>query len=454
MNKIINYFKSFGVDSTTPISQIRSIRLLTYIAFTCVFTALFYSILFFALGEFLPAVVDSLIVILFLPTLILTKFRKYELAKILLVINTNIAIVLVIILYGEIYRNDLFFIISSVLGVILFKKRHLGYISFGIAILFYTLVNLWAKYHKEALYPTDENLIYPLSIIGLISVAIIAFLLIKYIRNESISYERKILDVNQNLEEQKNYIMDSLNYAANIQKSVIGDKDEIIENFKDGFIILKPKDIVCGDFYWFGQVENEKIIVASDCTGHGVPAALMTIMGNDLLNEIVIIEKTISPDEILRKLDQKIINVFSNKYGEERQEGMDISILRINDKSQTISFSAAKNPIYIVKDNKIETIKGSFFPVGSNQYNIKKNYELHDLEYQIGTKIYLFSDGFQDQFGGPKGKKFMTKKFRELILKTTHIPMKEQRVILEKEFKEWQKLEEQTDDVLVIGLHL
>ena len=133
---------------------------------------------------------------------------------------------------------------------------------------------------------------------------------------------------------------------------------------------------------------------------------------------------------------------------------MDISILRINDKSQTISFSAAKNPIYIVKDNKIETIKGSFFPVGSNQYNIEKNYELHDLEYKIGTKIYLFSDGFQDQFGGPKGKKFMTKKFRELILKTSNYPMKKQRVILEKEFKEWQKLEEQTDDVLVIGLHL
>ncbi len=454
MNKIINYFKNFGVDPTTPISQIRSIRLLTYISFTCVFTALFYSILFFVLGEYLPATVDSLIVILFLPTLFLAKFRKYDLAKILLVINTNIAITLVIILYGQIYRNDLFFIVSSVLGVILFKNKYLGYISFAIAILFYGLVNLWVKYHKEALYPTDENLIYPLSIIGLISVAIITYLLINYIKRETIDYEGKIISAYENLDEKKNYILDSLNYAASIQRAVFGSKSQIIKHFDGGFILFKPKDIVSGDFYWFGYVGDEKIIASADCTGHGVPAALMTIMGNDFLNEIVLQEKIIYPDKILKELDEKIIDRLSNENGVERQDGMDISIVTINNKSQRLYYSGAKNPMYIINENELVIKKGSFFPVGSNQYNTKKEYELHEINYKKGTKVYLFSDGFQDQFGGELGKKFMKKRFRELIYETRLENMDEQKQILLREFNKWKKEEDQTDDVLVIGLLL
>ena len=159
------------------------------------------------------------------------------------------------------------------------------------------------------------------------------------------------------------------------------------------------------------SIGDEKIIVSADCTGHGVPAALMTIMGNDLLNEIVLQDKIVHPDKILEELDRKIINGLSNENGVERQDGMDMSIVTINAKKQRLYFAGAKNPLYIIYKDEIDIKKGSFFPVGSNQYNTKKQYDLHEINYEKETKVYLFSDGFQDQFGGELGKKFMRKRF-------------------------------------------
>ena len=167
-------------------------------------------------------------------------------------------------------------------------------------------------------------------------------MLILYIKNETLGYEEKIISAYKNLDEKKNYILDSLNYAASIQMAVFGSKSQILKHFKEGFILFKPKDIVSGDFYWFGSVEDEKIIVSADCTGHGVPAALMTIMGNDLLNEIVLQDKIIRPDKVLEELDRKIINGLSNENGVERQDGMDISIVSINTEKQRIYFAEQK----------------------------------------------------------------------------------------------------------------
>tara|TARA_Y100000589_G_scaffold76590_1_gene70366 strand:+ start:5214 stop:6578 length:1365 start_codon:yes stop_codon:yes gene_type:complete len=448
---IINKLKSIGVSPDTPSFELRKIRLLTYISITCISTALFYSLLFFFLGETIPAVLDFLLVILFLPSLILNKFKKHTLAKYLLIINTNIAILLVIIVYGQMYRNELFFIISSMLGIIIFKSKKNGIISFLIAMVFFIVSKILLA-NTPALYPTDENLTFPLSVIGLISVALIAYLLISYIKNETIDYEGKIITAFENLEEKKHYIIDSLNYAANIQKSILGHKGSILKHFKDGFIIFKPKDIVSGDFYWFAEKDDKRIIAASDCTGHGVPAAFMTIMGNDILNEIVYEDNIFEPNKILQQLDLKIIDRLSNEKGLKRQDGMDISILSIDDKNKKIQFAGAKSPLYIVKDNNIKTIKGSNFPIGSHQYKTTKKYSLHEIPYNQNDKFYLLSDGYQDQFGGPKNKKFLKKKLRELILKISSLPMQHQRTKLEEEFASWKRKEDQTDDVLIIGV--
>ena len=334
--------------------------------------------------------------------MVLIRFKKHHLAKYLLIINANVAILLVIVVYGQQYRNELFYIVSSVLGIILFREKKHGLVSFILAISFFLFTKIYLR-NVQAIHPTEDSLTYPLAVIGLISICIIVCLLILYIKNETLDYEGKIISALNNLDEKKNYILDSLNYAASIQMAVFGSKSQILKHFKEGFILFKPKDIVSGDFYWFGSVEDEKIVVSADCTGHGVPAALMTIMGNDLLNEIVLQDKIIHPDKILEELDRKIINGLSNENGVERQDGMDMSIVTINAKKQRIYFAGAKNPLYIIYKNEIDTIKGSFFPIGSNQYNTKKQFDLHEIRYKKETKIYLFSDGFQDQFGGKLG---------------------------------------------------
>ncbi|MBM77387.1 MAG: hypothetical protein CL846_02790 [Crocinitomicaceae bacterium] len=452
-NKITYYLKNFGITNDTPTFLIRRIHLLTYINITCVSVALFYSFLFLVLGEWIPAILDSILVILFLPSLILNKIQKHKTANYVLIINVNIAIMIVSIVYGDEYRNELFYLVSSILGIIIHKKRFDAILSFIITIAFYIFSKSYC-YYNSPLFPTDDKLIGPLSIVGFISVAIILYLLIVYIRNETDDYETKIINALNNLEEKKHYILDSLTYAANIQKTIVGNKEEVLNKFKDGFIILKPKDIVCGDFYWFSEVNGQKIIAAGDCTGHGVPAAFMTIMGNDFLNDIVIKENITSPDKILIELDKKIINKLSSNEGEERQDGMDISILVINDETKTMKFAGAKSTIFIVNDNELITVKGSHFPIGSTQYKETKEYELHNIKFNSGEKIYLFSDGYQDQFGGEKGKKFLTKKFRMLIHEISNETMFNQKQRLNEEFKNWKKNEDQTDDVLVIGLEL
>lgn len=450
---ILYRLKNFGINHETPSYLIRRIRLLTYINITCIVTTLFYSILFLILGEWVPALLDSALVVLFLPPLLLNRLQKHKIANYLLITNINIAVLIVTVVYGDEYRNELFYLVTSIVGIIIFKNRLDSIISFVVTILFYLSSKIYCNYNT-ALFPTDEELIEPLSIIGFISVAFILYMLIVYIRNETIDYESKIINALNNLEDRKHYILDSLTYAANIQRSILGNKDRVLKNFKSGFIMLKPKDIVCGDFYWFAEFGNKKIIAAGDCTGHGVPAAFMTIMGNDFLSDIVTKDNITSPDEILKELDKRIVNKLSNDKGEERQDGMDISILVIEDQTNIIKFAGAKSAIFIVNDNEIKTIKGSHFPVGSTQYKESKKYELQNIKYNSGEKIYLYSDGYQDQFGGPKGKKFLTKKFRELIHEISIDSMSNQKQRLNEEFVKWKNKEDQTDDILVIGLEL
>jgi serine phosphatase RsbU (regulator of sigma subunit) len=281
---------------------------------------------------------------------------------------------------------------------------------------------------------------------------LIVFLLITYVKNENNIYEKRLTEINESYEEKKIYILESLKYASRIQKAIIGGKDDVLKRFKDGFIIFRPKDIVSGDFYWFAEIGDEKLVVAADCTGHGVPAAFMTIMGNNFLNEIVYGDGILSPDKILSNLDQKIIQKLSEVEGEKVNDGMDISILKINDSLKSIEYASAMNSMIRISENELLTIKGARLPVGSNQYGKNKEYFKTKIDYKKGDRFYLFTDGYPDQFGGEKGKKFLKKKMRELLHQVSHLPMSDQRIQLEETLNGWQKTEDQTDDILVIGL--
>lgn len=261
------------------------------------------------------------------------------------------------------------------------------------------------------------------------------------------------------LEEVNQKMMDSINYASRIQKAILGDSSEITNQFKDAFVLFKPKDIVSGDFYWYTQRNEgqEKILITADCTGHGVPGAFMTVMGASLLNEVINNNDVFNPREILEELDRKIIAATNRQElhgGERLNDGMDMQVVLVDDRSSKLYFAGAKNPLYRIRAGEIEMFKGAKFPVGSTQYKKGKAFELIELDIQSGDKFYLASDGFQDQFGGKQGKKFLRKRFRELLLSSSEEGMNNQKEKMKKVLKSWSRGYRQTDDILVVGFEV
>ncbi len=254
-------------------------------------------------------------------------------------------------------------------------------------------------------------------------------------------------------------ITQSIRYAKRIQDAILPDQESIKKNFEEHFVLYYPKDIVSGDFYWFAEVESHTneadllCIAVVDCTGHGVPGAFMTMMGNDLLNQIVIENEIISPEQIITELDKKVTKNLDS-HQEKRNDGMDIAVAIIDRTHKLIHFSGAKLPLYHIHNSVLAQIKGSIFPIGSKQYKNNKIFQKQTFSYTPGDTIYLFSDGFQDQFGGEKNMKYTIKRFRHFLSEMYGMSLDEQKEMLEKELQYWKNGSKQTDDILVMGFKL
>ena len=259
----------------------------------------FYGTMFALMGDWTSAVIDLAMAGFFSSPLVALFKLRTGLAKALLILGVNLGTLIVIVVYGDQYSNEMFFVLTAMLGGIVFKERRWGLIGFVTAMTFYGLSILCTR-HIAPLVNTDPAFIAPLHIIGLISVAAVACVLMEYIRQETSQYEERILGAKASLEQQKRRALDSLHYAASIQKAIFGRKDAVLRAFDDGFILFKPKDFVSGDFFWSGAADGVQFVATADCTGHGVPAALMTIMGHDLLNSIVFQEHITDTQEIRR----------------------------------------------------------------------------------------------------------------------------------------------------------
>ncbi len=269
----------------------------------------------------------------------------------------------------------------------------------------------------------------------------------------------EITQNNKKLNEKNQQITDSITYARRIQKAILGEISEIENAFSDAFVFFKPHSIVSGDFYWYKKIESQgktyKIVIAADCTGHGVPGAFMTVMGSDFIDEIVTQEKTIMPHKILAELDKKVTKrLRGDKNSGQINDGMDISILVFEEGNNTVYFAAAKNPLYYISQGEMNIIKGTKFAIGgiAPPKGAEKNFALHKINQQKGDKFYIFSDGFQDQFGGKHGRKYMTKNYRDFLHQISTLPAKAQKEKLETELRTWKKNDEQTDDIIIIGI--
>jgi serine phosphatase RsbU (regulator of sigma subunit) len=253
--------------------------------------------------------------------------------------------------------------------------------------------------------------------------------------------------------EQKKEITDSINYARRIQRAFIPAESEFNSCFADSFVLFKPKDIVSGDFYWMHQ-KNDKIYYATgDCTGHGVPGGFMTMLGLSFLEEIIDTKSSDNPAEVLNLLREKIVNTLKQgASSEENKDGMDIVLCAVDLSKKTIHYAAANNSFYIVRNGELIEMKADKQPCGF--FHDPKPFTAYEYKLEQGDCIYTFTDGYADQFGGPKGKKFRYKQFESLLLDNCKKPFTHQKEILSSAFGNWKGKLEQVDDVLVIGVRI
>ena len=272
-------------------------------------------------------------------------------------------------------------------------------------------------------------------------------------QNEEIVQQRDQLDTkNQQIEEQNKNIVSSINYAKRIQTALLPMEERIKQEIPNHFIFYKPRDIVSGDFYWIEKVEDKIIIAVADCTGHGVPGAFMSMLGSSGLTDAVFQQKLTSPDLILTHLHNYIYAALKQSQSDNK-DGMDICIIVWDKTKNQIQYAGAMNPLYYIQNEEFYTIKADKIPVGGT-VSKERIYTPHTINLTTETTIYLASDGYQDQFGGENERKFMTKRFRELLLEISHLPMQEQEKRISDVFERWKGNSKQIDDVLVMGMKL
>lgn len=268
------------------------------------------------------------------------------------------------------------------------------------------------------------------------------------IKEKETQKQNKII-IHQKLlvEEKQKEILDSINYAKRIQYTLLAHEDFLKENIPENFVFFHPKDIVSGDFYWATKKNNKFYLAVCDSTGHGVPGAFMSLLNTNFLNEAINEKGIEKPNDVFNYVRQRLIDNIS-KDGQ--QDGFDGILLCLDKKTNTLSYAAANNSPVLILNNEIVTLQSDRMPVGVGER--KEDFKLYSIDIKQGDTLYLYTDGYADQFGGPKGKKFKYKPLNQLLLSNNNQPLCKQKEIIESEFKKWKGNLEQVDDVCVIGI--
>ncbi len=265
--------------------------------------------------------------------------------------------------------------------------------------------------------------------------------------------EKRLLESNRQLLQQNKDITDSIHYAQRIQQSILQTADVLERYFSESFLLYKPKDIVSGDYYWFYEDAQFRYVAAVDCTGHGVPGAMMSMVANSIFKEVFINQQQKEPSLILKALDTELEKAINRNKDAAFSDGMDVALARIDKRTNELAFAGAFRSLLLVRRGEVLELKGSRYPIGFYS-GVEKQFDTTHFSLQTEDCLYLYTDGFIDQFGGEKDKKLNKFHFKEL-LKTVHdMNMEEQEAFLEYAFNNWKQDQEQTDDVLVIGVRI
>jgi serine phosphatase RsbU (regulator of sigma subunit) len=276
--------------------------------------------------------------------------------------------------------------------------------------------------------------------------------LIEDLKKANQNLEQKVIQRTKQIEQQKIEITDSIHYASRIQSALLPPDEDLKRLLPSYFVLNKPRDIVSGDYYWVSHKDNKVIVAVADCTGHGVPGAFMSILGIAILNEIINKREIIIANEILNDLREYIIeSLHQTGKEDESRDGIEIALCVVDFGNKNLQYSGAFRPLYLIRNKELTEFKGDNMPIGlyDDEVNPFSNKELQFKENDI---IYLFSDGYVDQIGGPNRKTYRSRKFKQLLTNIHQKSLNEQKVILEREFYEWRRNIEQIDDIMVMGI--
>jgi serine phosphatase RsbU (regulator of sigma subunit) len=306
---------------------------------------------------------------------------------------------------------------------------------------------------KEAALKAERRLLYSI-LIAFGFVCLLTLLIYKQMREKKRA-NKKLLELYEEIEKKNNQILDSINYASHIQEAILPYETHLQEDFPNSFVFYKPRDIVSGDFYWHSRHKDLVFVAAIDCTGHGVPGAFMSMIGNTLLNEIVNEKEVFEPAKVLQLLNEKVEFTLNQNNGDKHgfsEDGMDITFCCYNKTTNTLQIALANHSAIYFADGKVNIIEGGIYSIGGNVGIGKSIYNNYDLEIKSDTSLYLFSDGYQDQFGGTKNQKYMTPRFISFLEEIQNKPFNQHKSLLENEYNTWKGDSKQIDDVLVIGV--
>lgn len=275
-------------------------------------------------------------------------------------------------------------------------------------------------------------------------------------RTKELEEQKQLLEQrNQELDQKNKDILASLHYARRIQQAYLPSINILKSFFPDSFVYYVPKEIVSGDFYWFSPRLSKIIVAVGDCTGHGIPGAFITAMANTLLKQIVELEGIFKPNEILLQLHLRMRATLQQHIESKKsRDGLDLALAQIDIRRKRLLFAGANRPLLLVRQGEYIEIKGNKYGIGGIQYEEERTYDLHPIQLEPGDRIYLFSDGFQDQISQERGKRFQSSRFYELLTEIATKDAEQQKQLLDVELRQWKGDMEQMDDITIIGIHI
>jgi serine phosphatase RsbU (regulator of sigma subunit) len=446
-NKILNV----GLDGNEDTEYSRHAHVVNSILFiTCFFSALYLPVLLI-LKKYLYFFIQTGCTALCCFGYFFSSKKMFRAAAYYMYANIFLILLLFVIIANNNIGAEFTMIPAALSAFIAFRHKKDALVIFSAFILYCAIAQVLR--HYLPIVPVDEKIRIGFYYMNIFFSFMASGAVIINFQVAVEKHEKIILLQKTEIEDRSREITDSINYAKRIQQATLTPEDELKKHFSDCFVFLKPKDVVSGDFYWFSESPTNRILAVADCTGHGVPGAFMSMLAFEMLQTTLLLEEVSTTSEAFSRLDKKITETL-NRNNRSHRDGMDMALCAFSKSSNKVQFSGANRPVILIRDKKIIEFPPDKQTIGGGIDNISKQFHSTEIETKKGDLFYFFSDGYADQFGGPKEKKFMLKQFKDLLLLISDHAMTVQKKMLDETLADWRGGYEQTDDILVVGIKI